>query len=358
MDDDILLDNADALIATLGGYGALAPLDKFGNAMERAIWKECPVQVVQDGRGGSERRTWDEQCNVALLAPTRLVVEVDGTKLSMVDAKAKGLSSFKALVGALPLPEPHKALLQSAAELRLTLQSVGIHNLDAANGPNVSFALDYRLDNTALASIAAKDADAYKRALTAYLAAIAVKRGETTTRPEASVTAAKWAGTIDGMTRVFVSNARTIAMLATTEQTLIPEALAGKRYVANPVGIRFTIDAGERNMYDKAAMTSLSQERSQAATRLFDELYNAAKGLSGIDLYPEHAAAFPLLALVPADDLEVAMDVTADTASTFWVSRERFQAAGFKPVTASARGPKVATIAGGLFSLDALLAQP
>lgn len=358
MDDDILLDNADALIATLAGTQAFAPLDKFGNAMERALWKECPVQEVQDGRGGSERRTWDEKCNVALLDPARLVVEVDGSKISMVDAKARGLSGFKALVGALPLPDQHKALLQSAAELRLTLQSVGIHNLDAANGPNVSFALDYRLDNTALATIASKDADAYKRALTAYVAAVAVKRGETVVRPEASVSAAKWAGTIDGMTKVFVNDARTIGMLATTEQSLIPEALAGKRYVANPVGIRFTIDGGESAMYEKAIMTSLSQERSQAATRLFDDLYNAAKGLSGIDLYPEHAAAYPLLALVPADDLEVAMDVTADTSSSFWVSRERFQAAGFKPVTASARGPKVATISGGLFSLDALLAQP
>ncbi|CAN5911817.1 hypothetical protein BH11MYX4_BH11MYX4_53930 [soil metagenome] len=43
MDDDVLLDSTDALIVTLAGTEALAPLDKYGSPMQEAVGRECPV---------------------------------------------------------------------------------------------------------------------------------------------------------------------------------------------------------------------------------------------------------------------------------------------------------------------------
>jgi hypothetical protein len=352
MDDDLLLDNADALIAMIGGAATLAPLDTYGNAMERAVWTECPVQTVETA-SGPEKKTWDEKCNTQLLDPARKVVAIEGSKMSMVDAKTRGLAAFKAALAKVSIPEAHKQMLLSAAELRLTLQSVGIHNLDAANGPNVSFALNMRLDDAALTVLSKQSAASYKRALTEYVAAISTKRDEVTgERAPATDAASKWDATIGEMTKVFERESRSIRVLAETEQVRLPEALAGKRYAGAPMGIRFAIDDAD---YVKATMSSVSQQRAKASAKLFDGLLDTAKAFRGMDLYPEHAAAYPLLALVPANNLEVGMDVKADTASSFWVSRARFAAAGFKSVTASAKGDDVSTIASGLFNLDSLM---
>ena len=62
--------------------------------------------------------------------------------------------------------------------VRLTLQSVGIHNLDAANGPNVSFTLDARFDDKALNILTSKSKDDYKNALREYLASVYADRME------------------------------------------------------------------------------------------------------------------------------------------------------------------------------------
>jgi hypothetical protein len=355
MDDDILADNADALIASVGGVGLLAPLDQYGNAMERAIWKNCPVKEVDNGEGGTQRRTWDEKCNVGLLDPSRKVVEVDGQLLSMVDAKARGLKGFGDLLAASRLFEGHKRLLTQAAELRLTMQSVGIHNLDAVNGPNVSFALDARFDDSAVTSLSNATSASFEKALRNYMAVVALKRAESTARPDAAETSKKWDSVVAEMVRVYDRNARAIRVLGETETKRLPEALEGKTYVAHPLGIRFAIDRGESGAYQTAAVGAVSHERALAANRLFDELYDTAKAFRGGGLYAEHAATYPLLALVASDDLEVGMDVKADTRSSFWASRERFEAAGFKGVAAVSRGPSVNLISGGMFSMDALV---
>ncbi len=88
------------------------------------------------------------------------------------------------------------------------------------------------------------------------------------------------------------------------------------------------------------------------------------KPLIRVPLYPEHAAALPLIALVPNDRVEVGVDVRADNASSFFVKRERFASTGFVtdpddaskallPLTAT--GSNVRLITGGLFDLRAIV---
>ncbi len=112
---------------------------------------------------------------------------------------------------------------------------------------------------------------------------------------------------------------------------------------------------GDAGAYESAIINSTSHDRALAAAKLFDDLKDTA-GRIHAPLYDEHTAAFPLLALVPADNLEVGMDVKADVKSTFWVKRERYLKSGFKSATAHAKGAEVSTISAGLFDLGAILA--
>ncbi|MBK8219344.1 MAG: hypothetical protein IPK71_36935, partial [Myxococcales bacterium] len=72
-------------------------------------------------------------------------------------------------------------------------------------------------------------------------------------------------------------------------------------------------------------------------------------------LWDEHTAAFPLLSLVPAKNLEVGLDITADTKSSFFQNRERFQKSGFTSVQASAKGAESSVISAGMFDLSKVI---
>jgi hypothetical protein len=137
MDDDILLDSADALIAMLLGPAALEPLDKVGNAMQEAIGRECPILPVFDsGEGAATRDAWDEACNVDHVKDeTKKIVAIDGLGLSLVEARDRGVQVFKALPAVQALELAFQELLAKAAELRLTLGMVKVHAIED-DGPH------------------------------------------------------------------------------------------------------------------------------------------------------------------------------------------------------------------------------
>jgi hypothetical protein len=153
----------------------------------------------------------------------------------------------------------------------------------------------------------------------------------------------------------FESRAKAYRLIADAER-LVPTALAGKKFLSYPLGIRFTVDANADKQYRSAILNSTSHDRALAAARLFDGLVERADDINA-PLYDEHTATFPLLGLVPRERLEVGMDVRADVQSTFWNSRERYLKAGFTSSTARAKGAEVSTISAGMFDLQSIINQ-
>ncbi len=341
MDDDLIIDNVDALLLGIAGKPAVDVLDKYGNDMQRLVWSRCPVQEDRD----RHTKSFDEECNVKLLDDP-----------AMTGLKAQGIAAFETITKDLA-PE-FQRMARDAASVRLTLQSVGIHNFDATNGPNVSFTLDARFDDKALAILTSKSKDDYAAALREYLAAVYADRMKIGAGmdKEAARKAVddKWGKDIGKMAKVFEDRAKGYQALVDVEKRMLG-ALSGKRFVSYPLGIRFTVDRNEAKTYESAAIDSTSHERSKAAARLFDGLLAESSRISA-PLYDEHKATFPLLALVPQSNLEVGMAVRADVKSTFWSKRERYLKAGFSSVSGHARGSEVSTIRAGMFDLDAIIA--
>ena len=152
---------------------------------------------------------------------------------------------------------------------------------------------------------------------------------------------------------MFEARAKSYRLIADAER-LVPVTLQGKRFVSYPLGFRFSVDGNAARAYESAVIQSTSHDRATAAARLFDGLYAEADRINA-PLYDEHTATFPLLSLVPRENLEVGMIVRADVRSTFWVKRERYLKAGFSNVAASAKGSAVSTISAGMFDLDAVI---
>jgi hypothetical protein len=340
MDDDIIIDNADALLLAIVGPDAVETLDRYGNEMERLVWKTCPVREDRE----RNTREWDEQCNVRLL---------DDPK--MIGLKQQGLAAIEPFVR--DLPADFQALVREAAKVRLTLQSVGIHNLDLANGPNASFTLHLRLDDRGLDALTSRSKADYAEALREYLTAVYADRVKVGAELDKDAVRRsvdeKWGRNIEEMASTFEARAKAYRLIADAER-LVPVALRGRPFASYPMGIRFTVDGGAARAYESALIHSTSHDRAKAAARLFDDLLKAADRING-PLYDEHTATFPLLALVPNENLEVGMAVRTDVRSTFWVKRERYLKAGFSSVSAAAKGSKVSTISAGMFDLDTML---
>ncbi|MBL8608447.1 MAG: hypothetical protein JNL38_14070 [Myxococcales bacterium] len=343
MDDDVIIDNVDALLAGVGGAKLVEAVDAAGNKLERMVWDRCPVEQERDRNG--QTRTWDEQCNVKLLDdPAMKALKEEG--MAAVEAEIQGM------------PADMQKLVRDAANVRLTLQSVGIHNLDAANGPNVSFTLDMRLDDKALDILTSRSKAQYAAALKEYLVAVSADRRKVgASMDKAAVRAEveqKWGGDIAKLADKFEKRAKAYRLIADAER-LVPVTLRGKRFASQPLGIRFSVDASDSGAYESAILNSTAHDRALAAAKLFDDLKTEADRINA-PLYDEHTATYPLLQLVPTANLEVAMDVKADVKSTFWVKRERYLKSGFKSATAHAKGAEVSTISAGLFDLGAILA--
>jgi hypothetical protein len=367
MDDDVVLDSADALIAMLAGAEALAPLTKYGDAMQDAIGSLCAPTKDPN----TDREKWDEACNVKLLQDETAVVSVDGAKVSLVEARKRGVDAFNAQSKITSLGQTRRELLAKAAELRLTLQMVKIHSIDATNGPQVSFALDYRLDDKALGQLAQVDGDTYKEGVRRYLASVAGARvglSGGSALDEATMSKAA-----DAMSAALAKFQKRYTAIAGIESNDLPSVLDGKPYIKLPIGIRFDVsdvadaDGTERmkQFLDDTArirVESMSHQRALLAVDLVNALVAAADDAVGFGntrhrLFAEQAAAYTIIGVVPARNLEVGMDVSADVQNTFWMKRDRFIKAGFQAVAKTSRGADVEPITGKMFDLDAMMKQ-
>ena len=373
MDDDVLLDSADALIVTLVGSEALAPLDKYGSPMQEAVGRECPItRAAPSGprSNTANRDTWDEACNVKLIEDeTKKVVQLASGNLSLVDARKRAVEEFKGQDVVRSAQPAFRDLLAAAAELRVTLQMVKIHALDDANGPGVSFALNYRLDDKALGMLATADGETYRSAVLRYLGTVSAARAGINGASPVSDGDAKKAG--DAMVALLKRFQARYKNLSENESDDLPRVLAGKPYVKLPIGIRFDVsdvadaESPERMKQflgdtDRIRVESVSHQRALLGKDLFDALASAADKSVGFSngkqrLFAEQAAAYPLIAAIPASQLEVGLDLAANTKSTFWAKRERFIRAGFQAVGKTARGSDVEPIASKLFDMDTMM---
>ncbi|MBX3200300.1 MAG: hypothetical protein KF894_19340, partial [Labilithrix sp.] len=296
MDDDFAIDNVDALLLGVAGKDLVDTLDIYGNKLQQTLWAKCPAEEERSGNGGSGHKVWHEACNVKLLDdPSFKQIKTDG--LRAIESKMGGLS------------EEYKNLVRTAADVRLTLQSTGIHNYDALNGCNVAFTTDVRFDDSALATLTSKSKDEYQKALRNYLGSINQDRMIAKSAADKDAAADKVArksdGAVEDMANVFAANAQAYNAIAAQEKGL-PQLLGSKRFVSHPVAIRFSVDNNEAKMLESAQLRSTSTDRALAAAKLFDDLRDAADDLDGIDLDNEQAALYPLIALVPSKDLDVA----------------------------------------------------
>lgn len=346
LDDDMLIDATDATILALGGAKALETLDPFGNALDAMVKDKCFKPGTSGGPKGSPTPDQlDEKCVVALLDdPAAQRLRTEG--LVAFDREVAGLS------------EDFRKLLHGAAVNRLALQAVGSDNPDPLNGPNASITVDYRLDDKALDVLASRTKDQYRAALREYLATteldrVANAKGKTKEETRKLVDG-RWSGDMDAMAQVFAKNAQAYRLITEAER-VIPQALAGKRFATYPLGVRFAVDGGDAKTYESAILESTSNDRAKAAARLFDALYKEADRINA-RLWDEQTAAFPLLSLVPTRNLDVGLDVTADTKSSFFQNRERFQKAGFASIAASAKGSESSVVRAGMFDLGRVIA--
>jgi len=376
MDDDVLLDSTDALIVTLVGSEALAPLDKYGSPMQEAVGRECPIQKAAPSGPKSNtanRDTWDEACNVKLIEDeSKKVVQIAGGSLSLVDARKRGVEEFKAqdaVTGAAPA---FRELLAAAAELRLTLQMAKIHALDATSGPGVSFALNYRLDDKALSRLATVNPDTYRSAVERYLSTVGATRTGINGGSPVDADDLKKAG--DAMVALLKRYQANYRNLAENESDDLPRVLGDKPYINLPIGIRFDVsDVADANSpermkkyledVNRIRVESVSHQRAMLGKELFDGLTAAADKNVGFSngkqrLFAEQAAAYPLVSVIPADNLEVGLDLSANVQSSFWNKRERFIKAGFKAVGKSARGSEVEPITAHLFDIEKMMNAP
>jgi hypothetical protein len=333
MTDDFIVDNIDATLLGLGATKLVAALDDTCNQMQKLIWTKCA--------------TFGEACNVELLATDE-----------MIDIRQKGFDIVDRMV--LELPEGQQGMARSLARSRIAMQSVGVHDANNAKGPNVSFTMNVRFDDKALAALTATSKAEYEEALRGYLTSVRGNRAKPNTPYDRAAAAAEvarvWGAEIERMGTTFDAQAKAYRAVLAAENAVGP-ALAGKRYVATPLGIRFTVAADEAKTLATAALESTSHERGRIAARLFDELKKSGSKIDGV-LYDEHTAAYPLLSLVPPPNLDLAIALRVDTESDFWWRHERFERADLKSLELHVLGKDVSHISGGMFDLDMLLEKP
>lgn len=348
LDDDLLIDAGDALILSVAGAKALETLDSFGNALDEAVKTKCFLAAQPAaGEGGHHTAAQlDEKCVVALLDdPAHVRLRTEG--LAAFDQELAGLG------------DDFKKLLHEVASARLALQSVGSDSPDAFNGPNASITVDYRLDDKALELLTSRTKEQYRAALREFLATVQMDRidsarGKRTKEAARRDIDAKWGRDMDALAGVFDKQVKAYRLIQEAER-LLPQVLAGKRYSTYPLGVRFSVDGDLAKSYESAVLESTSGDRARAAARLFDALYKEADHINA-QLFDEHTAAFPLLALVPAKNVQLGLDIKADTKSTFWQNRERFQKANFHSVALAAKGAESSVISAGMFDLDKVIA--
>jgi hypothetical protein len=338
--DDFLLDNADALLLGIAGPKVVEALDQYGSQMER-LTDACVTRGVEQPGSSIRRNVLDPACASRLVASAQ-----------MAQLKAQGLAAVEPLIAG--LPADFQEVTRQAAKLRLSLQSIPIGPHAGLASPSSAFTLDARFDDKALDALTddpKAKRGAYEAALREYLVAIYAKRhdlGSATTKDAVRADMDRKHGSdIKKMGATFQAKAQAYRDIVDAER-FIPRALAGKRFVSYPLGLRFSVERDEARTIESAAIQSTSHDRALAAAALFDGLRDTSDDEMSAPLYDEQTATFPLLQLVPQEALEIGMTVTVEDLSR----APLFQQAGFGPVLAAAKGEAVSTISAGMFDIN------
>jgi hypothetical protein len=347
MNNDFASDNVDAFLLGLGRKDVVDLLDQYGNNLERKMWATCPLQDRNAGdssKQGQHDYYWTEDCNVKLLDdPDFQAMRTDG--LAAIDAKIANL------------PADMQAIVHHAADIRLKLQSVGIHDYDALNGCSVAWTSSVRFDDQSLSILASKSKDQYLAALAQYVGAVNATRRNVHSAADVTAVATKAqhddAKGFDKMATAFVNGTQAYSAIVAAEKGL-PGMLGNKKFISHPLAIRFTVDDDDSKMMESAQLLSTSTDRAHAATALYDNLRSAAGSVSA-DLADEQAAFYPLMALVPSQNLEAAFTLDTKIDSNFFVSRKRFSKVGLNSETDTAKGSSSSTIDGGMFDLKTMI---
>ncbi len=326
MERDKMLDHVDALILSLGGKSALGAIEVHGNALQKFVEQACPNSQAFD------------PCRVNVLAGA-----------PVKDMRAKGVQAARD--NAAQLNTSQVAELVKLAEFRLTTQATYEPHAQLV-GPEATFTIDYRLDDTALNFLMTeRDGAAFKTALKTYAGAVGVDRthnGSELASDRARIET-NLKAQIDDLTGKFEAAAADYERLLGVEKAVISKL--------GPVGprlleIRVPVDASNRPIYEEAAIGSLAEGRSRIVTKLFD---NLTKKSTGFSTHAEQVTGYALLGLVEPSRIDLRVGAAMDMADGFSQDFTHYRAAGYGPFDQYGKGDKVAPIDGGLFSIDALI---
>ena len=326
MERDKLVDHIDGTLLALVGPEAISALEAPGNEMQRWIQEKCRGDAAFD------------ECPVdSVEAP------------EVAQWTSEGMANLESVLSDSP-PEVAD-MARELGQLRLLAQ--GTFEIQAQfTGPSTSIVVDYRLDDRALETLMASNGAAdYAAAVSAYLQAVEIDRGDTTTeisdeRKEIRDDVADEAARAGA---VFEEYGQQYRRLVESESAAVETiGLVG----ANMLEVRFAVDASNRPVYEDAAARSLPEARADLMRDLFDELVDHADDWGP---HAEQTVGYALLSMLPADQAEFGfkVDMGLDDTAANW--REHYREAGYpESLSLFATGPNVTPIDGGLFDVDGI----
>jgi len=326
MERDKLVDHLDAMIVAVGGPEAYAAIDGPANALEVLTQSLCPGAEIQDAC------TW-ESTQDPQLAP----------------ARAEALAGFAEAIA--DQPQQSYDLLMTLAEHKLLAQSTYEVKQNGYIGPGTDIFVDFRLDDATLSALAFRtDGDDLVDALVEIVAATDADRDDDDIDDERDALRKEAREELAGLgTRFDAFAADYQRMVAAQDATLETVGAIGARALE----IQFTIDASNRPKYNDATARSIAQARASAVSSMFDDMLEDG---DAFDPHEEQLVAYGLLALAPAEHLDLRVDIDHMTEDTFATTRRVYRWAEYpEHVQTYARGPQTDPIDGGLFDIDTLI---
>ena len=327
MERDKMLDQVDAVILALAGSDAMHSIETIGNQLERFVEQTCPNSQAFD--------------------PCRIDVLSNPTVISL---RQQGSAAASAAAG--NLADTQRALLVELAEFRMTAQATYEPKASLV-GPDSTWTIDFRFDDAALTQMMSHDKPAdVKAAITNYATTVGIQR----IRPPEQIDsdrlqiASDLKSRIDALVKRYATAQQDYDRLLGVEQAVVAKL--------GPIGpraleIHVPVDASKRPLYESAVAGSLAEARSRVATALFDDF---VKSTGGFPTRVEQATGYSLLALVDPSRIDLRVDAKMNLSDTFSQDFAHYRAAGYAPFDSYGKGADVATIDGGLFSIDAIIA--
>lgn len=324
MERDKLIDHLDGIIIATAGISALRKLEGPANDLQRFVGRTCDELSAFDS------------CYVDILDDPR-VGEL------MTDA----LGSFGLEISR--LSDDLRALLNSAAELRLIAQSV-FEFQAAFTGPKTDIVVGYRLDTTGVDSLMIGNAgERFADAVLQHLQASEIRRlwTERHIEEERVELGDKFKKRLEDLAAIVDGHAIRYRTLGDIEQVNL-ENINGA-LGASALEIQVPIDRKNRPIYEDAAARSIVQAKADIVAAMFDELRDAAKHLGP---HKEQVVGYGLLGMAPAENIELRLDVEMNIKD----ERPRYSAGGYpEDVDVFARGNLASPIDGGMFNVDSLI---